>query len=116
MALLEATVRDAIARELAVRLAPQASYVRVAHSAEGWKILLEGEHPDQRTCLDVLVAFLSPVLPQSIDVYGRQLGGQRPAWGIRLRPRPVATPTPATLRDRQSEPLALAASVLAILG
>lgn len=108
---------QAIARELAVRLAPQATYVRVAHSAAGWKILLEAEEiPDQRTCLDVLIAFLSPVLPQSIDVYGRQLGGQRPAWGVRLRPRSVAAPTPATVRDRQLEPLALAASVLAIFG
>ncbi|WP_460193387.1 polysaccharide deacetylase family protein [Thermosynechococcus sp. FA-CM-4201] len=121
VASLESTVREispqAIARELALRLAPQATYVRVAHSTEGWKILLEAEQiPDQRTCLDVLVAFLSPVLPQSIDVYGRQLGGQRPAWGVRLRPRPVATPTPATVGDRQLEPLALVASVLGIFG
>ncbi|MFN4278667.1 hypothetical protein [Thermosynechococcus sp.] len=56
------------------------TYVRVPHSAVGWKILLETEQiPDQRTCLDVLVAFLTLLLPESIDVYGRQLGEQRPA-------------------------------------
>lgn len=79
VASLESTVREispqAIARELALRLAPQATYVRVAHSAEGWKILLEAEQiPNQRTCLDVLVAFLSPVLPNPLMSMGDSWG------------------------------------------
>lgn|GEM_PF-1578162 len=108
---------QAIAQALAVRLAPQATSVRVAQAQDGWKILLEAEHiPDQHSCLDVLGELLASFVFQPIDVYGRQLGGSLPAWGVRLRPKDVAIPPIAVPGDRpyRTEPLLLAAGVAAL--
>jgi peptidoglycan/xylan/chitin deacetylase (PgdA/CDA1 family) len=104
-----------IAQALALRLAPQATSVRVAYAQDGWKILLEAEQiPDQRSCLDALGDLLTSSLLQPIDVYGRQLGGSQPGWGVRLRPKDVPAPEQFGQRsDRpyRTEPLLLAAGV-----